>query len=271
MAGFSFCSILTDSKDRFLQIVDDYAWLNPHLTITVDWFGEPTEVVATDLIWAKWKPSDPTSAHWYTTQHLERLIAGYIAHDTDAGRMRTVRKLVTEFRGLSGSAKQKKVLDETGLHREPLTKLVAEGAVDTEVVTKLLVAMQTNTKPVKPPALGIIGKEHFTTRFEAVGCEMESFEYRKVIDTTDGVPWVVETAFGWIPDDDRARRLVTGVNWSPGIINPFRELGSFGQSLDTILRQQRASRSEPVILVLHMACPRVEYTDSGKSAVVMRS
>jgi len=85
------------------------------------------------------------------------------------------------------------------------------------------------------------------------------------------VPWVVETAFGWIPDDDRVRRLVTGVNWSPGIINPFRELGSFGQSLDTILSRQRADRDEPVILVLHMACPRVEYTDRGKSAVVVRS
>ena len=65
--------------------------------------------------------------------------------------------------------------------------------------------------------------------------------------------------------------LVCGVNWSPGIINPFRELGRFGQSLDTILSQQRVDRDEPVILVLHMACPRVEYTDRGKSAAVVRS
>ncbi len=164
--------------------------------------------MATDPAWAKWKPSDPTSAHWYSPQHLERLIAGYIAHDTDAGRMRTVRELVAEFRGLSGSAKQKKVLDETGLHREHMTNLVVDGAVDTDIVAKLLEAMQTHTKPVKPQALGVIGKEHFKTRFEAVGCEMESFDYRKVVDTTDGVPWVVETAFGWIPDYDHARLLV---------------------------------------------------------------
>ena len=82
------------------------------------------------------------------------------------------------------------------------------------------------------------------------------------------MPWVVETAFGWCPDADR-RRLVTGVNWSPGIINPFRELGRFGNSLDTVLSQARADADEPVILVLHMACPRVEYTDRGKSAVVI--
>ena len=96
---------------------------------------------------------------------------------------------------------------------------------------------------------------------------MDSFQYKKITDTTDDIPWVVETAFGWCPDADN-RRLITGVNWSPGIINPFRELGNFGRSLDTILSEQRASQDEPVILVLHMACPRVEYTDRGKSAVV---
>ena len=130
--------------------------------------------------------------------------------------------------------------------------------------------MQANSKPVKPACLGVIGREHFRQRFAAAGCEMESFDYRASRMSTDGVPWVVETAFGWCPTLD-GRRLVTGVNWSPGIVNPFRELGSFGQSLDTILSQQRADRDEPVILVLHMACPRVEYTDRGKSAVVVES
>ncbi len=259
-----------DAKDRFLQIAGDYAWLNPHLSLVIDWFGEQHAIEATDPAWQKWGPSEPTSAHWYTPQHLERLIAGYIAHDQDNGRARTVRELVSEFRGLSGSAKQKKVLDDTGLHRAPLSKLVTETGIDTEVVSALLTAMKAHSKPVKPPALGIIGKDHLRRRFAAAGCEMESFDYRKVIDTTDSVPWVVETAFGWCPEA-KSRRLVIGVNWSPGIINPFRELGHYGQSLDTILSQQRADRDEPVILVLHMACARVEYTDRGKSSVVIES
>ncbi len=266
----SACSILADAKGRFLQIADDYAWLNPHLTISVEWSGDRHTIEATDPDWKKWGPSDPTSPHWYAPQHLERLIAGYIAHDEDNGRERTVRELVSEFRGLSGSAKQKKVLDATGLHREPLSRLVTENGVDSDIVVKLLTAMQVHSKPVKPSALGIIGKGHLRQRFETTGCEMESFDYRKVTDTTDGVPWVVETAFGWCPNAG-SRRLVTGVNWSPGIINPFRELGRLGQSLDTILSQQRADRDEPIILVLHMACPRVEYTDRGKSAVVIQS
>ena len=65
------------------------------------------------------------------------------------------------------------------------------------------------------------------------------------------------------------RRLITGVNWSPGILNPFRELGAFGTSMDAILEQQMAGPSEPVALLLHLVCPRVEYADRGKSAVVI--
>ena len=255
---------------RFLQIATQYAWLNPHLSITVDWPGECTTIEPTDAAWRKWLPSDPTSAHWYTGQHLERLIAGYISNDAGTGRERTVREFVSEFRGLSSTAKQKTVLGATELARAPLSRLVNGNGLDRDMIAALLVSMQEHSKPVKPLMLGVIGKDNFRQRFEEAGCEMDSFQYRKVADTTDGVPWIVETAFGWAPDIS-GRQLVTGVNWSPGIINPFRELGSFGESLDTVLAEQRVNRGEPVILVLHMTCPRVEYTDRGKSAVVVKS
>ena len=118
----SACSILADAKEQFLQIAGQHPWLNPHLTLTTDWFGERSTAVATNPAWAKWKPSDPTSPHWYTAAHLERLVAGYIAHDADRGRMRTVREFVAEFRGLHGSAKQKAVLGATDMARAPLTR-----------------------------------------------------------------------------------------------------------------------------------------------------
>jgi hypothetical protein len=103
----------------------------------------------------------------------------------------------------------------------------------------------------------------------AAGVEMETFDYSRTFDVTeDGVPCVVEFAFGWCPEAD-GRRLITGVDWSPGITNPFRQLGSYGRSLDTVLSQQRADRDEPVIMLLHVACPRVEYTDRGKSAIAI--
>jgi DNA topoisomerase VI subunit B len=261
-------SILVDAEQRFLQVADDYTWLNPHLALTITWFSERSTVSASHPSWRKWRPSDPTCPHWYTPQHLERLIAAYLAHDVERDRERTVREFVSEFRGLSGSLKQKAVLAATGLQRAPLARLWDGRTIDRSVVASLLDAMMAHTRPVRPEALGIIGKDHLQRRFEAAGCEMATFQYKQVRSTTAGLPWVVEAAFAWCPDLT-SRRLITGVNWSPGIVNPFRALGSYYQSLDTVLSQQRADRDEPVVVLLHLACPRVEYTDRGKSAVVV--
>jgi hypothetical protein len=261
-------SILDNAKTRFLQIATDYAFLNPHLTLTVDWFGEAVEMQATDSGWKKWLPSDPTSPHWYGPEHFERLVTAYLAHDLDHGRQRTVRELVAEFRGLSSTAKQKAVLKEVGLSRTALADLAVDDLLQPRLVHGLLKAMQRQSQAIKPVLLGPNGKEHLAVRFADLGCEMETFNYRRLTGTSDGVPWIVEAAFGWCPEL-AGRRLVTGVNWSPGIVNPFRQLGKTGRGLDAVLERQRAGRDEPVCVFLHLICPRVEYTDRGKSAVVV--
>lgn len=269
-------SNLDHAKPRFLQIATDYTIVNPHLSLSVDWRGEKQQYAATDPAWSKWKPSDPTSPHWYRHDHLERLIAGYIAHDADVGRApRTVREFVSEFRGLSGSAKQKLVLETSGFARTTLADLATAGEIDKPAIVKLLAAMRENSKPVKPMALGIIGETHLRSRFNSIDCAMETFSYRKTCGVTDALPWAIEVAFAAYTEAikqtrvPRRRRLVTGVNWSPGIINPFRELGAVGESLDSLLSEQRAGADEPVMMVLHLACPRVEYLDRGKSSIVI--
>lgn len=272
----SACSILESARSRFLQIAEDYTVLNPHLTLTVRWDDQRWHADATNPTWTKWRPSDPTSAHWYLPEHLERLIAAYVTHDADAAKpSRTVRELLSEFRGISGSGTQKRVLDDTGLARVNLADLVHGGQIDADVVNRLLHSMQLRTKPVKPAMLGIIGEDHLRRRLEDIGCAMETFNYRKVTGETDGLPWVIETAFAALEcamestSFQHRRRLITGVNWSPGIINPFRELGRVGESLDSVLSDQEAGASEPVALVLHLACPRVEYMDRGKSSIAI--
>lgn len=267
----SACSILVAAKSRILQIVEDFSFLNPHASFTVSWFGERHEHNATDVGWRKWLPSNPTSVHWYEAEHFGRLVAGYIAHDRERGVDRTVREFVAEFDGLTGTAKQKSVLEKTGLARSPLSTLAADRDLDADSVGRLHRAMMEVTKAVKPRRLGLVGKKHVEAKFASLGAEMnESFSYKKAEGVTDGLPWLVETAFAWRPEHGATRRLVTGVNWSPGILNPFRRLGRYGASLDGILAAQRAGSDEPVVLLLHMSCPRVEYTDRGKSAVVTR-
>ena len=141
-----------------------------------------------------------------------------------------------------------------------------------ESLEAMLDAMKEHSKPVKPVRLGVIGKQHLKNKCEQAGCAMKTFTYRKILGESEGVPWVIETAFATHKDEEFfSATQVTGVNWSPGIVNPFRELGHLGYGLERVLTRQRVDRQDPVIYVAHMACPRVEYTDRGKSAVVMNS
>jgi DNA topoisomerase VI subunit B len=262
-------SILTDCRERFLQIAEDFAVLNPHLTLSVDWFGERmVEYKATTTAFKKWLPHRPTSAHWYLQEHFDRYVAACIAADAEHESDRTCREFVATFDGLTSTAKQKKVLEATGLSRSSLSALRRGDGLDSQKTAALLAALKAHSKSVKPVALGIITKQHFQARFAEMGADLSTFKYSKAVGVTDDLPWVVETAFAYRPDAT-GQRLITGVNWSPGIVNPFRTLGTFGQSLDAILAQARAGAHEPILLALHLSCPRVEYTDRGKSAIVI--
>jgi DNA topoisomerase VI subunit B len=252
-----------------------FTFLNPHVTLTLDTFGEVWRTEATDTTWQKWTPSSPTSPHWYEPEHLERLLGAYITHDRQNGnRERTVREFLAEFRGLTSTIKQRQVLAELGLAREPLSSLLTDGGrdFDHERVARLLAAMKAQTKPVPPKHLGVIGREHIAARFLALGMHPESFEYTRVMSLGehDGLPQVTEVGFAVLRNQESRRKLITGVNWSAAWINPFRDLGDF-QSLDTILANRRLGADEPVALLVHVAHPRVTYTDRGKSTVLARS
>lgn len=99
----------------------------------MDWFEERYAIAATNPDWSKWKPHFPTSPHWYDVEALTRLISAYIAHDIDAGRDRLAREFVAEFRGLSSTAKQKAVLESTGLARQPLSAFVKNGVISNDL------------------------------------------------------------------------------------------------------------------------------------------
>jgi DNA topoisomerase VI subunit B len=198
----SACSILEGARARFLQIAQDFAWLNPHLTLSVSWNGTRcVHFKASDPAWAKWRPSDPTSPYWYDEARLRRLMAGYIARDQDLGRApRTVREFVSEFRGLSGTAKQKTVLEKIGAARLSLPQIFGNGDhVNHKRIAKLLEVMQRESRPVKPKDLGCIGSEHLAAHFQAEGADLETFKYRRLFGQNDGVPDVTEAAFAYCP------------------------------------------------------------------------
>jgi hypothetical protein len=262
----SACSNLRDACERILPFAESYAWVNPHVGLDIKTLSAEAFHAATEPEWPHWSGSEPTSPHWYRREELERLLAAYIAVDAH----RPVREFLAEFRGLAGTAKRAAVLESTGLARSPLAGLLNGHGFNHELVDRLLASMKAETKPVKPAALGIITEKHIRWKFASSGCDMETFRYKQTKGFTDGgLPWVLEVAFAWAPRLTK-RRLITGVNWSPGIRNPFRSLDGW-QSLDSLLSDQIAGPTEPVVVFVHLAQPRIRYTDRGKSALALES
>jgi len=263
--------IFENCEEDFLQLAESYAWLNPHLSLRVTWNGErKVDIKESNPKWQKWLPSWPTCPHWYDQSRFRRYMAAHIAHRPDI----TVREFISEFRGMTGTAKQKLVLAETGASHVSLHSFFGTDKANTKNIARLLAALKRHTKLVQAADLGIIGKEHFYRLMEAAGGDPRTFDYQKRLGQTDGLPWVVEFAFGIDERGLRAgrgptRRFITGVNFSPGISNPFRQLGRRGEGLDAILSQVRANTTQPVIAALHVVCPRIAYTDRGKSAIVV--
>ncbi len=259
-------------RDLAKSLLRGFMLFNPHLELSVNWFGQKWAVKATDSTWRKWQPNHPTSSHWYEREHFERLIGAYIAADQDRGASRTVAAFVAEFDGLTGSQKRKRVLDEVRLlKREPLTVLTDENGFRRELVDQLLAAMRKHTRPVKPIRLGSIGRDHLLSRFTEAGCDPEQFQYSKRVGIENGLPYVLESAFAWRGDVAAERReIVAGANWSAAIKNPFRSFGSTGEGLEAHLSELKAGAREPILFALHLAHPRIQFADRGKSSIVLR-
>jgi DNA topoisomerase VI subunit B len=189
---------LESAEEGFKQLAESYVWFNPHLTLRGTWHGQQfVKVAATNPNWEKWRPRNPTSVYWYDETRLQRYLAAHVSRDRDLGQHRTVRQFIAEFRGLSGTAIQRKVLEEVGCSHQSLAQFFGVDQVNRRGIARLLAAMRKHAKPVAPKHLGVIGSAHFRERFLAAGGNAETFQYeqRKGL-TSDGIPYVIEVAFG---------------------------------------------------------------------------
>ena len=239
-----------DFAKQVQHLIEGYAAFNPHGTFRL---GGMT-FDSTDPNWKKWSPGEPISPHWYTPETLRDLIAGYISQERNGGRVRTVREFVSEFRGLTSTSKQTEATgDLKGVY---LHALVVDGDLDMGRISELLEAMKRLSKAPKPAALGVIGQDHLEKwMVQYADVAEDSVRYTKRLDV-DGLPHVVEMAFG--VHNNGGRRIVSGLNWAPTLVLPVEELGR-------LLGQMRIDIHDPVTVVVHIARPRFEFVDRGKT------
>ena len=162
------------------------------------------------------------------------------------------------------------------LLHQSLAQFFGVDQVNRKGIAQLLAAMRKYSKPVAPKHLGVIGIEHLKQRFLAAGGNIDTFKYQCRKDmTSDGIPYIVEFAFGLhqsgLSQDGTgvSRKFITGANWSAAIGNPFRAFGSTGEGLESTLAKVRANATAPVICGLHLASAYIQYADRGKSSIIL--
>ena len=109
-------------------------------------------------------------------------------------------------------------------------------------------------------SLASAGSAHLEHACPEAGADPESFKHQKASGVTDGVPWVVEAAFAYRPGAE-TYRLIYGCNWSPCIGDLF--------DLDGLLADHWVYDEAPVIVIVHLACPVLAFTDWGKSTLAL--
>lgn len=238
------------------RLIETYAAFNPHATFRLN----GTVYERTNPAWQKWRPNDPTTPHWYTPETLRDLIAAYVAEERRRNvKQKTVRAFVSEFRGLSSTIKQKEIT--AGYSGTYLQDMVKDDDIDPAFVAKLLADMRAACKPPRSAILGVIGKDHFTKWMIDHGNAAEkTIRYFREEGKNGGAPFIVEGAFALQKNDDATRILRMGMNWSPALGDPI-------PTLTKMVQEKRIDSGDPVTLVMHLAQPRFEFVDRGKTRV----
>ena len=122
-------------------------------------------------------PNEPTSAHWYDSGDYEKLVYLQGAqNDIELG------KFVRQFRGLSSTGKAKAITSQLKEYR-----FVSDIYKDSIAIESMRIAMQNESKPVQPKALGAIGENNLLSRLD-----VDRHWYKQVSGMIDNIPYVFE-------------------------------------------------------------------------------
>ena len=252
-----------------VDIVRDFAAVNPHATFTVTAGGKTSTFSATNPKWKKWRVSDGGSPHWYSATDTVNLLTAYHHHEEQLAksgvqqRRLTLRDVIASFNGLRGTQTRSRVLEEAKLSGMSLAEVFEhDDAYIAGVSERLLEACCNHSRVPKPRALGIIGKPHLAKTMAAYGADKD-IEYKAIAAFDEAnLPYVVEIAFG--VRKQRERKMVFALNNSVVFQTPAEHISDTLSDCDV-------DEDDPVVLLVHATCPKFAFTTQGKNALAMSS
>ncbi|MBA2442525.1 MAG: hypothetical protein H0V53_08990 [Rubrobacter sp.] len=219
----------------------------------------------------KYRPTDPTSPHWYSDTALKRLVFAHVGDARGGGRDLPLGEFVRQFRGLTSTRKAKTVCSAlgeighlSGFEERP------------EAIADLLAAMTSESKPPSHAVLGEVGEDHLRTVLEEA-YEVRELTYRRVRGHfPSGLPYTFEFA---LAVTEEPGDLYTGINFSPTFDDPLEGVRLFGPKVEArgIRGLLHEAHAEPggwdpyaaahTAAVAHIVTPAPVYMDRGKTRI----
>jgi len=238
-------------QDDLFSTIWLFSCCNPHADLTLIHNGEEHHYSGTgDQV--KWTPAMPLVSHWYNAEQFTSLIASTLHKNPDT----TVNEFIGQFDGLKAPPKQKKVCDEAGIKsRDGLAPFADNGRINGHQVEKLLEAMTSTAREVKPAKLGTLDPDHIT------GLWGGDVQHRTAQGIAEGLPFTLSVFF---QESDK---------WEfdgPDIcLNNSVLIAGQISGFDHILWEYKIDTCTPVKLMLHIAYPHFEFMGKGKNSIAL--
>lgn len=249
--------------DRHHLTVFQFALFNPHVLFTYN--GKRFSSLTEKDIHAKIRES----AHWFSFEEFHQRVKATAKDYPET----TLGQFVSGFRGFSGFHQQKALLDRLGGDRA-----LSSIAASLDETNGLFTAMRQLSETPSASVLPKIGADNFRQRLRLGGFLTEKtarwFRYKCKRGTLTrrniNMPIQVEVAVG--VHEKSGCYIFSGINYSPRFEDPFLtnvfEFPNDDQiriGIKGILDKNGIASKDPVIVVVHIACPNPQYEDPAKS------
>lgn len=267
----------------YLNFIRGYALFNPDanikLTVMHPELSELFTISHPSISKRSKRFTGASSIHWYSPAQFKQLIEAYIRSIKRGERDLTLRELIKQFRGLTSDEKVALILREIQAEKEGI-QFLSNLAGQDAVIHQLYKAMKRHSYEPSSDVLGEIGRKQIYNRIEQVYGRILRFKYKKFKGVYRGesfsTPYVLEVAIA-IAENVQRLEVHTGINHSPCLGNPFE--GYHVTWIDRKGREQEATlisgllekykidHQQPVVLIIHLICPSIEYESYGKGRI----
>lgn len=222
-----------------------------------------------------------SSIHWYSPSQFKQLVEAFVRSIRKGESDLTLREFIRQFRGLSSDEKVAKIITE--IQEGGDIRHLSDLADKVKLIFGLYESMKRNCNEPSPSILGKIGKKQMRDRLEQIYGTIPdaNFKYKRVEgvhrEKSFSVPYVLETAIAILDKEDLSLTIHAGMNHSPCLYNPFEGYSSGWEDekgnkkeasiMTGLLERYKIDSKQPVVMVVHLICPNIEYQSYGKGEI----